>query len=107
MGSLSGNLFWYSFTATTLYSAYPLQSGLLDYRTRTIDSGNLGVLAAIFILIVCGFMGAFRPSFGLLFAGVGLAISWRLGLLEMSYGSVVAFFVVTGIGIYKMKRGGS
>jgi len=103
LGSTTGRIYWYEFSATFQDTHEIIESGYLDYSGTGTDYGDLGLIAAVVLILTMAFMGSWRWEIGLAGAGVGFGLSYVMGIAAMAWGSVVTVFVVIAITIYKSR----
>jgi hypothetical protein len=72
-----------------------MASGTLDFRTIAFKLIGPGV--ALLVLIVCGFIGGYNPSVGVVFGAIGLAACALLGLLDISITAIAGIVLVAMI----------
>lgn len=104
MGTLDGKIFFYRLDATFAETEDTLESGFRDHRTGTPVYGDLGVLVSLMIMLVMIFIGIqYRWEISITLSAVAITLSWAGGLLFVTMTSVVAFFVVAAVVIYKTR----
>lgn len=101
LGSTSGRIYWYDFSATFQNTHQTIDSGYLDYSSPGTDYGDLGLIASVILILFLAFIGSWRWEVGLAGSGIGFGMGWAMGLTAMSWSSVVTVFVIIAIAIYK------
>lgn len=103
LGATQNKLFYYVLTVEMEDSEYELEAGWLDYRAGASQWGSLGLVIAIFLILFMVMIGSFDPRIAMVLSGVGLGLSYGFGFVYISYGSLVALFIVIGIAVYKYR----
>jgi hypothetical protein len=65
--------------------------------------GNLGLFLAFIIIATLFYAGIHNPATALLGAGIGIIISWQIGMLPVLQSSIIGLFVVIAIVLWKMR----
>lgn len=80
---------------------------LLEQTSKTLGGqapyGDLGVLLALLIVLTLAFAGLWNPVVAEVFAFLGLLLSVVMGLVFITWGSLVGLLVVAAIHAYKMR----
>ena len=103
LGATQNRLYYYILSAEFGDSEYELEAEWLDYRAGVSQWGTTGLLIALILTIFLVFVGAWNPKIGMVMAGVGMGLSYGFGLLYISYGSLIALFIVIGVAVYVMR----
>lgn len=101
LGEISGRIFYYEFSAEFENTHEIIESGYYDNRSMGPQYGDLGLIAALMLIMVFAMFGAWRWEIGIAGAGVAMGVSYSMGLILMSWGSVITIFVIIAITLYK------
>lgn len=106
LGNITERLFYYYFFGNfTGDIMIQLESGIIDRVTPTEgDFGKYGLFLAALLFITLGFIGIYAPAVSIMLSAISLTFSAALGLIDISFTSILSIIFVAIIASYKARN---